>query len=79
MLNECATYCAAFCLKFNVDKTKIMVFGKASTSVSSLACIVLHGKSIEYVSTCKYLGFHLVSSKLLKFSVQEDLCGFLGQ
>ena len=59
--------------KFNVDKTKIMLFGKASKSVSSLACVELDGKAIEFVDKSKYLGFYVVSATL---SIQEDLGGF---
>ena len=78
LMNECAKYCSEFCLTFNVAKTKMMVFGKASSSVSSLACISLQGNPIEFVKTCKYLGFHIVSSNHFKFSFREDLCGFFG-
>ena len=78
MLNLCAKYCADFCLKFNVEKTKMMIFGKMSASVSSLACIELDGKPIEFVNSCKYLGFHIVSHTHFKFSYREDLCGFFG-
>ena len=78
MLNVCARYCSDYCLKFNVEKTKIMIFGKACTSVSSLACVELDGKEIEFVYKCKYLGFYVVSSTNFKLSFQEDLCGFFG-
>ena len=61
MIDVCAAYCSRFCLKFNVAKTKVMVFGKLSRVLPSLAKITIHGESIEYVNSCKYLGFHLVS------------------
>lgn len=77
MLNECAKYCLEFCLKFNVEKTKIMVFGKASNAVSDLSCIDLNGRSIEFVSKCN-LGFYIESSNHFKLSYKEDLCGFFG-
>ena len=50
----------------SIAKTKMIVFGKASLSVSSLACISLHCSSIEFVKTCKYLGFYIVSSTYFK-------------
>ena len=73
LLNICADYCLEFCLKFNVGKTKVMVFGKLSKSVHSLAKIALNGEEIEYVSSCKYLGFHIISSTEFSVSVNEDL------
>ena len=72
MIDVCAEYCSRYCLTFNVAKTKVMVFGKLSRVVPSLAKINLHGESIEYVNSCKYLGFHLVSHDKFKFSVIED-------
>ena len=78
LLNICAEYCRDFCLKFNIAKTKIMVFGKLSKSVDSLAKISLYGEEITYVKTCKYLGFHVVSHVHFSVSVNEDLRGFFG-
>ena len=78
LIDVCASYCSKYCLKFNVAKTKVMVFGKLSRVVSTLAKITIHGESIEYVQSCKYLGFHLVSHDKFKFSVIEDLRGFFG-
>ena len=78
MIDVCAKYCSRYCLKFNVAKTKVMVFGKLSRDLSSLAKITIHGENIEYVKSCKYLGFYLVSHDRFKFSVIEDLRGFFG-
>ena len=78
LLNICANYCLTFCLKFNIGKTKMMVFGKLSSSTESLAQISLRGEPIDYVNYCKYLGFHVISGKCCRFSVHEDLCGFFG-
>ena len=76
LLDVCASYCFQFCLKFNIGKTKIMVFGRLSRSVSSLERISINGELIEYVEKCKYLGNYLVSHDHFKISVQEDLRGF---
>ena len=78
LLNACAEYCLKFCLKFNISKTKVIVFGKLSKSLSSLAKISFQGETIEYVETCKYLGFHIISHIHFKFSINEDLRGFFG-
>ena len=76
LINICAIYCRDYCLKFNIGKTKIMIFGKLSLSLSSVAKIVVDNKPIEYVTSCRYLGFHLIASKCFKFSITEDLRGF---
>ena len=78
MIDVCAAYCSRYCLKFNIAKTKVMVFGKLSRDLSSLAKITIHGENVEYVKSCKYLGFYLVSHEKFKFSVIEDLRGFFG-
>ena len=78
LIDVCAAYCLRYCLKFNIAKTKVMVFGKLSRSTSSLAKISIRGEYIDYVESCKYLGFHLLSNDHFKFSVIEDLRGFFG-
>ena len=76
MLDICAEYCKKFCLRFNVSKTKVMVFGKFSRISSSLSKISLQGIALDYVQKCKYLGFHIISSLHFKVSINEDLCNF---
>ena len=76
MLNVCAEYCRKFCLQFNVGKTKLMVFGKMSKCIPSLANISFQGVQLQYVEKCKYLGFHVVSDVHLKLSIHEDICSF---
>ena len=78
LLDVCASYCQKFCLRFNVAKTKVMVFGRFSRSLQSLAKVCVGGKAIDYVDKCKYLGFYLLSHDHFKFSVTEDLRGFFG-
>ena len=78
LLNTCASYCQKFCLKFNVAKTKVMVFGKFSRSISSLAKVSVGDVLVDYVEKCKYLGFYLTSHDHFKCSVTEDLRGFFG-
>ena len=77
-LQQLLNICVKYCLKFNFSKTKVIVFGKLSKSLSSLAKISFQGESIEYVETCKYLGFYIVSHTHFKFSINEDLRGFFG-
>ena len=76
MLDVCAEYCSKFCLRFNVSKTKVMIFGKLSRSPLLPAKISLQGVLLDYVPSCKYLGFHIVSHTHLKMSINEDLCRF---
>ena len=78
LLDTCGEYCSDFCLKFNAGKTKVMLFGKASVSYATMACIHFQGKPINFVTSCKYLGFYIVAGRVFKCSVQEDLCGFFG-
>ena len=78
LLNLCARYCEKFCPKFNVNKTKIMIFGRLSSSTESLPQISLNGEPVNYVLTCKYLGFYIIAGKRFKFSVNQDQCGFYG-
>ena len=73
MLDVCAEYCSKFCLRFNVSKT---IFGKLSRSPLLPAKISLQGVLLDYVPSCKYLGFHIVSHTHLKMSINEDLCRF---
>ena len=40
--------------------------------------IMLNGVEIEYVVTCKYLGFHTVSHTEFSTSINEDLRRFFG-
>ena len=78
MINACAAYCSKYCLKFNVGKTKVMMFGKLTKSSSSLAKIVVNGEPVEYIATCRYLGFYITSSTSFKLSTSEDLREFFG-
>ena len=39
---------------------------------------LLNGVEIEYVSHCKYLGFHIVSDVHFSISIAEDLRSFFG-
>ena len=76
LLDICARYCAKFCLNFNVKKSKIMVFGKLSKSVDSVAPLTVNGRILEFVDKWKYLGFLIVSGPRLRFSAQYELKKF---
>ena len=78
LLNACADYCETFCLKFNISKTKVMVFGKSSADTGSLARISLCGEPIDFACSARYLGFHIESGRKFKITVRKDLCGFFG-
>ena len=55
-----------------------MVFGCSSSNVNSLEKLWLENEPIEYVKSCRYLGFHIISDKKLTFSSTECLRGFFG-
>ena len=78
LLEICDVYCQKFCLKFNVRKTKTMVFGKMHSLTNSLTELKLRGIPIEYVEKYRYLGFHVVSGNSFKLSSTECLRGFFG-
>ena len=76
LMDLCADYCSEFCLKFNVGKTKVMLFGKSTIPMNDLAPIRLRGQPIEFVNSCKYLGFYIESGISFRFSIKDDLCSF---
>ena len=78
LLEICDNYCRKFCLKFNIGKTKTMLFGKLSSSIDSLAELTLRGIPIGFVEKYRYLGFHVVSGRSFTFSSTESLRGFFG-
>ena len=78
LLEICDDYCTRFCLKFNVAKTKTMVFGNGSSLVDSFPEMKLRGTSIEFVKNYRYLGFYVLAGRTLKFSSNECLRSFFG-
>ena len=57
-------------LTFNEDKTKCMIFGNKVRKVEELKSFTLNSKTLEFVSTFKYLGYFVQSD--LKNSVDID-------
>ena len=55
-----------------------MVIGPSSDAIDVLGELKLGGEVIEYVSSCRYLGFHILSGTKLKFSSTECIRGFFG-
>ena len=78
LLDVCAEYESKYCLKFNVSKSNVMVFGKASGMVKTVSPLLLGGDSLDFVTSTKYLGFHIVADLSFGLSVTEDLCKFYG-
>jgi hypothetical protein len=76
LLDICSDYCDKFCLKINVSKTKVMIFGKLSKCFESVAPLYLNNVAIENVDSWKYLGFLVVSGIRFGFSVKSDLRKF---
>ena len=78
LLDICYDYCSKFCLKFNVNKTKVIVFGKCVSNLDLLANVQINGVPLVYVRSYRYLGFHIISDSKFKFSSTECLRGFFG-
>ena len=78
LMNICISYCEKFCLNFNVKKSKVVVFGRNSKCVDSLAKLKLGDADIDYVQNFRYLGFNILSDVRFRFSSTECLRGFFG-
>ena len=74
MLKVCEEYCAEFNLKFNVKKSKTLVFGPPIKG--ELAPLILDNKQIEFVNEWKYLGVYVVAGKQITFSARQVLASF---
>ena len=73
MMDLCSEFCKTFCLSFNEKKSKVMVFGK---NTSSLMPLSLNGSQIEYVHEWKYLGATIKSGCRLGFAARPDIASF---
>ena len=52
LLNACADYCYTYCLKFNVGKTQVMLFGRLNASEPK-SCQVLDLVQTAFLSSSK--------------------------
>ena len=78
LLDVCAEYGRKYCLNFNAKKSKVMLFGKTFKSTDLIAPLHLGDDTVEFVSSMRYLGFHIQSDCSFKFSIAQDLCKFFG-
>ena len=69
------SFCKEHCLSFNTRKTKLLMFGKKSESLTP-APLVLNNEPIECVREWKYLGCLVVSGKEFAYSCRLDLSSF---
>ena len=53
-------FCNTWKLNVNYTKTKVLIFGARNTSIFEFT---LHGKHLEIVDICKYLGVYFSSSR----------------
>ena len=74
LINCCQEYCEEFCLSFNVKKSKILLFGKAT--VDQITPIILNGKPLQFVSEWKYLGITVIAGNKLTFSAKPALSAY---
>ena len=74
LLNICEEYCKEFCLSFNVNKSKILLFGQFKGC--QVADITLDGRVIEVVNEWKYLGVTITAGPKVSFSSKPPLNTF---
>jgi len=67
MLDQCSELACTLSLTFNVNKCHCIAIGKLCKTI--ISPMILSGKSVEWCSSIKYLGIHIVSHKTLKFDV----------
>ena len=64
LISVCETFSKAHSIKFNISKSKVMIFRAKSYKNFDFGDVVLNGVAMEQVSTFKYLG-HLLSDDTL--------------
>ena len=74
MINICQEYCKEYCLSFNVNKSKILLFGNFKGS--EIADIVIDGKTVDVVDEWKYLGVTVMAGPKISFSHKPALASF---
>ena len=62
LLNTCAEYAEYWCIKYNENKSKMMIFGKNFDSFSC-APLTLNDGVLEFVREIKYLGVIITSER----------------
>ena len=55
LLDVCAEYESKYCLKFNVSKSNVMVFGKASAMIQTISPLLLGGDSLDLLNTSAFI------------------------
>lgn len=71
-LNQFSDYCERWKLKVNVDKTKIMIFGKRFNIKSDGLKFEYQGKTLEIVQHFKYLGVYYSSNGSFVYNVKQQ-------
>ena len=74
LLFVCEQYCDEFCLSFNVNKSKYLIFG--DMKCKNVDPLFLNGKPIDTVSKWNYLGTTITSGNRVSFSTQKELSAF---
>ena len=75
LIDICTKFFRSNCLLFNAAKTKVMVFGRGSDK-QGIMNLTTDGYTIDYVTSWKYLGFHLTSGNYCSFDHKEELALF---
>ena len=80
LLNICYDYGIKWCITYNPNKTKVMVFGRAYQSISDTTCspLFLNGSPIDFTDECKYLGINVLAGDRFSSSSKKPLASFYG-
>ena len=75
LLDICSNYAQSWCIKYNENKTKMLFVGDEFASFSCQP-LLLNGKSLEFVSSWKYLFVTVLSEKNFCCSIIKPRCSF---
>ena len=73
MLDICVDFCDEFCLSFNIEQSKVMIFG--NTKGKNVTPLTLYNEPLEFVPQWTYLDVYCCRI-FLNFYVKKELSNF---
>ena len=74
LLDACVKYGNEWCLSYNPNKSKVMLFGKITSA--SCAPLKMYSKDLDVVKEYRYLGVTVVGGETISFSTLRPLMRF---